>query len=434
MDNNINESDLPTAIDAPTAPVTGTKTAGFLTGKMVITIAAVVVLGGGIALGYTVFPQQFYNTVGKYIGLPTPNVSQEPMRGSSDETAATDVSGTTTVDSTLDDINIYDVMPGADANVLFSFKTSDKTTSAVNEIIAAGTSTDALTEEELNAIKSIKQIVFAAKIDSAAATQKTREFMGSQEQILPKVDFPAAVGIKADSEFIQLIVDKLEAKIDATAPNEVKIETNGDFITLQNLTGDVLQGKLSENPMFATIQNTDSDFILAGDLSEFADQAVAEEEATSTEELAKNPMKAQQLALQKNIRYGAILGSIKENDGKLDLSIRIMITMNDDMSAADLVNMITTSLEQLKTFVPPEYQSFLTTNTGAENTTANVEISIKDIMGLKQKIDAAALEAKQNIEFTPMPSSDENAGPSRLPIGTDSNTPKTNVKVPRPKN
>lgn len=410
----------PIALEPPpvVTPAPAVKMAGFWTRKMVMTIAAVVVLGGGIAFGYVAFPQQFYGTVGKYIGLPAPSVTQEPVRSSADEIVVADA-------------DIYDVMPGVDANVLFSFNTNDKTTNMVNEIIAAGTSTDSLTEEELNAIKSIKQIVFAAKIDSAAATQKTRDFMGSQEQTLPKVDFPVAVGIKADSEFIQLIADKLKAKIDATAPDEVKIETNGNIITLQNLTGENLQGKLSENPMFETIQNTDSDFILAGDLSEFASQAVKEEEAISAEDLAKDPMKASQLTLQKNMRYGAILGSVNENDGKLDLSIRIRITMADDMSATDLVNMISPSLEQLKTFVPPEYQSFLTTNTGAENTTANVEIVIADIVGLKQKIDAATQEARKNVEISPI--LDENAGPSRLPIGTTSNATPTNVKVPRPK-
>lgn len=50
------------------------KTAGFFSTKVIGAIIGIAVIGGGIAVGYFFFPEPFYNAVGKYIGLPAPEV------------------------------------------------------------------------------------------------------------------------------------------------------------------------------------------------------------------------------------------------------------------------------------------------------------------------------------------------------------------------
>ncbi|MBI5413254.1 hypothetical protein HZA42_02805 [Candidatus Peregrinibacteria bacterium] len=63
----------------PSAPsaTQGLPKTGFFSGKVLAALIALAVIIGGVTLGFFVFPEPFYNYVGKYLGLPAPASSRE---------------------------------------------------------------------------------------------------------------------------------------------------------------------------------------------------------------------------------------------------------------------------------------------------------------------------------------------------------------------
>lgn len=114
-------SSAPAASSPVSPPVPSSNTKRFLSGKLLLTLIVVVVLGGGVAAGYFIFPKQFYNTVGKYIGLPAPTEVAEEKTNEED---ASEPAESDTAHASM--MELFKELPGEDANILIALRPNEE--------------------------------------------------------------------------------------------------------------------------------------------------------------------------------------------------------------------------------------------------------------------------------------------------------------------
>lgn len=399
----------PTPALSPVA--TAFKAAGFFSGKVLVSIIAVVVVGGGLAAGYFLFPEPFYNSVGKYFGLPAPSeeaeseTDEDEVNAAAEERDASSSSSDSSVASGGSVAELQSLIPGADANFILRLRFPKDFDSlvkklqeslprgdgverdyAVGDDVAMMTATpldktrDAVNNLEDISKLQLEEILVALKLDFNEAKKA-----GSPEEALKSIPF--AFVIKGGPELEALFTKGWEgAKAeDPTITETLKAENKGNgLIVTQSVGALALSGELSENPLLKVVNTGDASAALAIDLKEIVAKAL-QENPPSEEDLA-DPMQSKQFELMKKTENLSLFGSSGKDGDKTNFSLTLKLGMADNTSAAELVAMFEPQFNALQMFIPPDFTSFLTAQLTAEENMVAAHIVLKNLEGLSAKL------------------------------------------------
>lgn len=407
------------------------KTAGFFSGKVLVSLIAVVVVGGGLAAGYFFFPEPFYNSVGKYLGLPSPSEEVESETEEDEMDAAAEDSETREVASKdIAPSELFEMLPGANANVILVFTTTpdfEKAIESANKKLAQMVQDEKkplpeVGNSELSYIGSMKRATPFTDLSNRFSQFKGIEeviFVGkiSPEQFsmggygFREEDLSAALGVKVTMEKIQEF-EKLaaQAKEKPDAP-AVESKGNGVFIITNPKAKEPLTGKLSENKLLSAIKTSEANFALAMDIRESIRQWL-EENPPKPDEL-NDPAVVKQFEALKKARDFTLFASVSaEEEEIINISISAQLGMEDAAAATELLTLGQETLDQFIPFLPPDFQALLSLDLKQEENFVRLEITFKDIETIGKKVWEQFL-APMSIRPMGKPINDES--PADLP-------------------
>lgn len=412
---------VPSPVPAPAAPVSplapaisgAVKTAGFFTTKVIASIIGVVVVGGGIGLGYFVFPEPFYNTVGKYIGLPAPSgvsgpAAQEQERATAEEKieeSKTADTKTETPSSAGESSALFDMLPGADANIAIHIKISDETRSIAEDFntkmetyrkslepqddssappiikeLSGGRSTPTplnmfgVNEENKEIFSAIEEIAFVGKQDFSSSKSRN---ISPEEQSL-------AIAVKVKTDRVDAFTEILK-KAGERKPEIVSVEQKDNVFVIKSITHP-LQGQFTDNPIYQNILSANGDLAMVFNVKELIASKL-QEDAPSEEKLAADPNLAKQYELMKSVESLALTGSLqKDASEKLVLPLQIRIGMDREDRAAEGLSFIQPQLSGFLMFLPPDFQPFVKIDFSQEKSVVDINVTVQDLETLGQKI------------------------------------------------
>ncbi|GEM_PF-4515270 len=426
------------------------KTAGFFTTKIVAAIVGVVVVGGGIGIGYFVFPEPFYNSVGKYIGLPAPASNEERATAEekplTEEAAAEEKSTVLPVGAS----GLFDALPGADANIAAHVKISAEARGIVEEFnkkleaafaaeeksvqdssgtpsmvkeLSGGRSRPiplrmfGVNEENEQIFSMIEEIAFAGKQDFSSSQRSAESF---QEQSL-------AFAIKVKADQMDAFAEVLK-KADEKEPGVTSIENKGDGLFVIRALKNPLQGNFTDNPMYQNIASAGGDLAVAFNAKE-AIAGWVEQNTPSEEELAADPNVSKQFELMKSVESLALMGSLQKDDLEKNMIVsQIRIGMDNEQHAAEGLAFIQPQLAGMLMFLPPDFQPFVKIDFSQESSMVNIHATVSDIEMVGQKI-VESLSGPSEALPKPMGGSSPD-----LPLLNQPDARVLDGKVPRKKN
>ncbi|MBI2638978.1 hypothetical protein HYW83_05310 [Candidatus Peregrinibacteria bacterium] len=382
----------------PAIPV-AVKTAGFFTGKVIAAIIGVAVVGGSIGVGYFVFPEPFYNTVGKYIGLPAPTAAEE--RAAAEEETAGENGAEANTDSTK---NLFDLLSGADANIAMHIKISSETRGIFEDFekkLKADQSTKNNDTDIPPIIKELSGGPAPQGINLFGMDENNKQIVASVEEIaiVAKQDFseknenavfhpeetPAAFAVRIKMDGVDAFETILKEAV-AKKPDEGSFEKIGDDVFVIQMLKNPLQGKFNENPMYSNIASADGDLVFAFNAKEAISKWL-EKNAPSETDLA-NPQTAKQFTLIKAVQSVVLTGSLKKDESQLaSIMLQIRLDMDLEQNAADGLNFIQPQISGLFMFIPEDFQPFLKIDFAQEKSVININITINRLEELGQKIN-----------------------------------------------
>lgn len=361
------------------------KTAGGLGLKSILVIVAVLAVFGIAAAGYFAAPQTFYDIVGKYVGMSAPAVTTPVNDGDMLLGVPLAETGTTT-QADIPTADLISALPGSDANLIIHFKTTPELTAATDtskmvlaeQFIGGDDVNSKYIEEKYSELfQSFSEVVIAMKLD-----YKTFAPTGTST----KISVPLAIAVEPTSGKEQLVRDAITNLASPTLQTNLKINQleNGTIVATDENAP--LQGKLADNSLAADISNSPENMAVVID----AKQLVSD--------LANDPnpmLPPAQLDLVKKVQSLAVFVSAVQNIGKYNLVMTVSAGMSDDLAATALFAMLKPDFDKSKLLVPTVYNAFLETSFDQTLNKLNLQISIKDLVGLTDKLSQAAKEAEQ---------------------------------------
>ncbi|MFA6521513.1 MAG: hypothetical protein WCT53_03970 [Candidatus Gracilibacteria bacterium] len=422
--------------------------AGSLFKKVALALTIVVVFGGAVGLGYSVFPETFYNNFGKFIGLPAPagveeNVAVDVV--APENTEAQKASAPEVVDLNA----LLESLPGADANLVAYFNATQVSKDGIKKLTLelekyfvpapkTETAETAPAEDELaNALSQVEAFVLVTKLEPGDITKSPSALSTSTP--------PVAVAIKVSKENEAKLLEKLNSL--KTAPNSqaelvaVTFEGNENGIILVKNNADKLTGKASESTLAKSLLETkDVNFALGVNVKSLVKtEAPATEAAASTDTTGVATLKMsgqnpfEDLA---KIESAIITANFEYANDQYSFKVNAISSFADDSTASDvLTKILQPQLMQFQSFMPEDFKSFFVFNSFAEAKNITVNIEIKDFIGLTQKL----IQARDNLQAADTKKQEDlkNITTDTAPVditAPDTTTPAaTGVKVPRKK-
>lgn len=276
----------------------------FLSGKLFVALIATVVLGGGIAAGYFIFPEQFYNTVGKYIGLPAPTGVGEEKTNEDDAREPTE---SDTANASM--LELFKELPGEDANVLIALRPTKELKTHLNELISdvygANSKVFGYSEDKISTgglrtlvrtvIEDMKKYLLLEEYRAYIDEKITKLKLLQKEEPKPTITNPdgldGAIPRLGETPFEQILaeIERLEEDKSATVMS-ISIQKEGDTLKFIGKMADFM--KDDEDASLQTKRNEKATKNLPPELQEFFELKVTQDKNVVTTDLTIKDLKA----------------------------------------------------------------------------------------------------------------------------------------------
>lgn len=342
---------------------------GLLLKKVILSLLALVIVGGSAAAGYFVF--------GENLGLTSPK-----------NLASTEHEA---VPSTHP---LFDLLPGADANVLLALRLTPVMKENLREAIQSlqqrlANEGKNISEEDVRAFLHIEEIAVAAKVDFSPGGKPV-----------------AAVAIKVENGQEAVFEEKLKEATAKDTSGKIVYESKGNGVFVTRSGDAVMHGTFSENPLSKILNSHgDSPFRVAVDGRDLVSAILTNPGGTTPpeEELHNNPKRARQIEIEKNLKNIGIFGDVlKEGDASF-FALSLEFEMQTPETAAQFEAEFRPVLEMYRTLLPAEFQMYFVTQYAVSDATVEANIKIGDLHELEEKI-AHAVEKAQALEELPVTS------------------------------
>lgn len=403
-------------ISSPTveAGFTGTKAAAGIGKKILGLVISIAAVASFVTAGYFFFPEQFYNTIGKYVGMETPAairvVSPEPppFFHQPEEEGIKEPKRMTAAELSL----LEETLPGADASVVIHLIFTPELKKAL-DLIETREAMDAEAPQAerkpadrspsvlddlrtiMDAFQGIEEIIVAGKFSPKLFLSEMADFR--EEEIAAVAIIRLMPGKTA--EFETLIAQMKEEEPDF--PFAIDSKGGGVFVATNPSAKEPLTGKLSENELLAAVKATEANFAVAIDIQEFVRRWL--EENAPPQNAIQDPFIAQSFALAQKARNFTLFVSLTQGTGEtFDMSISAQFGMEDVSSAEEILSTGQASLAQFNPLLllPPDLQPLISFDLQGEGKFVRLKIILKDIETIAKKLEEMFM-ASSTLPFGP---------------------------------